>query len=226
MIFATITQKGLLLSADTYDIPAQYSNNIQLKFVQDENYEGWTPTVQAGVFDSSIIECADIYYCTPLIISDDIITLDNNIMAQDGYLVLSITLTKDSENIVLLPIAFKVHASVGKLDILPPSDDVWQQVVMAFMDQWIKDSNIEQDIKSLIDTAETQQKNVNELVSDINNKLENGDFTPTISVGETITGDPGTNANVEMTGTKESPVLSFTIPEGKVGAQGPQGIQG
>lgn len=48
----------------------------------------------------------------------------------------------------------------------------------------------------------------------------------TITIGQTITGEPGSNASVTNTGDKLNAVLSFTIPRGAQGAQGPQGLQG
>ncbi len=45
----------------------------------------------------------------------------------------------------------------------------------------------------------------------------------TIQIGEVVTGEAGTNASVENTGTENAAVLKFTIPRG---AQGIQGIQG
>lgn len=42
----------------------------------------------------------------------------------------------------------------------------------------------------------------------------------TIEVGETVTGDPGTQAAVENTGTENAAVLRFTIPRGAVGPTG------
>lgn len=48
----------------------------------------------------------------------------------------------------------------------------------------------------------------------------------TITVGQTTTGNPGTNASVTNVGTNENAILNFTIPEGMTGPTGPQGIQG
>lgn len=48
-------------------------------------------------------------------------------------------------------------------------------------------------------------------------KGETGE-TPDIQVGTVQTGQPGTNANANITGTKENPVLNMTIPRGDVGA--------
>lgn len=46
----------------------------------------------------------------------------------------------------------------------------------------------------------------------------------TIEVGETITGEPGTNASVENTGTSSAAVLKFTIPRGDAGKTPEKGV--
>ena len=48
----------------------------------------------------------------------------------------------------------------------------------------------------------------------------------TISVGEVITGDPGSSAKVSTTDTETGVELNFTIPQGPKGDTGPQGEQG
>lgn len=59
---------------------------------------------------------------------------------------------------------------------------------------------------------------------------EGGGGTPgqaaTITVGETITGEPGTNAGVVNVGTSNAAVLKFTIPRGTDGKDGPTGPAG
>ena len=47
-----------------------------------------------------------------------------------------------------------------------------------------------------------------------------------VAVGATVTGAPGTNANVVNSGTAANVILGFTIPRGATGAQGPQGPAG
>lgn len=51
-------------------------------------------------------------------------------------------------------------------------------------------------------------------------KGDKGDIglTPDISIGNVTTGQPGTNAEVSVSGTPENPVMDFTIPRGDVGA--------
>lgn len=48
----------------------------------------------------------------------------------------------------------------------------------------------------------------------------------TIQIGQVTTGEPGTSASVENTGTENAAVLKFTIPRGETGAQGIQGPPG
>lgn len=47
-----------------------------------------------------------------------------------------------------------------------------------------------------------------------------------VNVGETLTGEPGTNASVTNSGNETNVILNFTIPRGKTGPQGPQGKPG
>lgn len=60
----------------------------------------------------------------------------------------------------------------------------------------------------------------------IEDAAEAGEFTPTISIGATNTGAPGTNASVLNAGTNTEVSLIFTIPRGFAGPQGPAGAEG
>ena len=53
-----------------------------------------------------------------------------------------------------------------------------------------------------------------------------GGSTVSVNVGETTTGEPGTNASVTNSGDETNVVLNFTIPRGNPGPAGSQGIQG
>lgn len=139
MIFSKITQNGLTLTTDTTTIPAQHSNNIQFQFIQDtENYPGYTPSVCVAMYDSSLIECADIL--NPggnVAIEDGIFSIGNQILYQSGYLAVGITLTSGQENIALPPVIYKVSASLGGLSPLPPDTGEWQQVVEAYVNTFL-----------------------------------------------------------------------------------------
>ena len=50
--------------------------------------------------------------------------------------------------------------------------------------------------------------------------------TPTITIGEVTTGEPGSEADASITGTAPNFVLNLTIPQGEVGPEGPVGATG
>lgn len=173
MIFSTITQDGLKLTTDVNQIPAQLSNNIQIKFIQDStNYSGWIPTVQAGLLDSEIVECADTIQTSALVIEDGIITVSNNIMSRSGYLVLSITLTNGDENVVLPPVAYKVDASVGAISILPDNTEAWQQVIEAYTSALFS-AYSEENVAPVLEQAQQAVQTANTASSNANQALTN-----------------------------------------------------
>lgn len=232
MIFSTITQDGLKLTTDVNQIPAQLSNNIQIKFVQDDtNYSGWIPTVQAGLLDSEIVECADTIQTSALVIEDGIITVSNNIMSKSGYLVLSITLTNGDENVVLPPVAYKVDASVGVISILPDDTEAWQQVIEAYTSALFSaysEENVApvlEQAQEAVQTANTASQTATNTSNAINQAIQDGDFIPQISATATQ-GSEGSQPSVTVTGNKETPTINFTIPKGDKGEQGIQGEQG
>lgn len=49
---------------------------------------------------------------------------------------------------------------------------------------------------------------------------------PTVSIGATVTGEPGTSASVTNSGNSTNAILNFVIPRGATGAAGPQGPAG
>ena len=51
-------------------------------------------------------------------------------------------------------------------------------------------------------------------------------ITPNLQVGTVTTGNPGTSAEVTITGTPEEPVLNFKIPKGEPGNIGDLTING
>lgn len=49
---------------------------------------------------------------------------------------------------------------------------------------------------------------------------------PNVTVGQTTTGEPGTDADVSIEQVEDAVILDFTIPRGATGAQGPAGADG
>lgn len=186
MIFSTITQNNLNLTADTTEIPAQYSNNIQFKFIQDnERFSGYIPTIYIGVYDSAMIECSDVINAGGAVVvdGDGVFAISNEIMYRNGFLVVGVTLTNNDENVSLKPVIYRIQASVGGLSPLPPDEGEWQQVVKAFVEtlfnNWSAENldPIKAQLEELISTAQTQQEKITSQQTQIDNAIGNmGDY--------------------------------------------------
>lgn len=186
MIFSTITQNNLNLTADTTEIPAQYSNNIQFKFIQDsERFSGYIPTIYIGVYDSAMIECSDVISAGGAVVvdGDGVFAISNEIMYRNGFLAVGVTLTNNDENVSLKPVIYRIQASVGGLSPLPPDVGEWQQVVKAFVEtlfnNWSAENldPIKAQLEELISTAQTQQEKITSQQTQIDNAIENmGDY--------------------------------------------------
>ena len=186
MIFSTITQNNLNLTADTTEIPAQYSNNIQFKFIQDnERFSGYIPTIYIGVYDSAMIECSDVINAGGAVVvdGDGVFAISNEIMYRNGFLAVGVTLTNNDENVSLKPVIYRIQASVGGLSLLPPDEGEWQQVVKAFVEtlfnNWSAENldPIKAQLEELISTAQTQQEKITSQQTQIDNAIGNmGDY--------------------------------------------------
>ena len=186
MIFSTITQNNLNLPADTTEIPAQYSNNIQFKFIQDnERFSGYIPTIYIGVYDSAMIECSDVINAGGAVVvdGDGVFAISNEIMYRNGFLAVGVTLTNNDENVSLKPVIYRIQASVGGLSPLPPDEGEWQQVVKAFVEtlfnNWSAENldPIKAQLEELISTAQTQQEKITSQQTQIDNAIGNmGDY--------------------------------------------------
>lgn len=186
MIFSTITQNNLNLTADTTEIPAQYSNNIQFKFIQDnERFSGYIPTIYIGVYDSAMIECSDVINAGGAVVvdGDGVFAISNEIMYRNGFLAVGVTLTNNDENVSLKPVIYRIQASVGGLSPLPPDEGEWQQVVKAFVEtlfnNWSAENlyPIKAQLEELISTSQTQQEKITSQQTQIDNAIGNmGDY--------------------------------------------------
>lgn len=140
MIFSTITQNKLELTADTTVIPAQFSSNIELQFIQDDvNFPGYTVSASASVYDTKIIECADVLNAggTIAVNPDGTFAVPSSVLDQPGYLAIAFTLTSGNENVVLAPVVYKINTSIKTISPLPPSADEWQQIVEAYVNTFL-----------------------------------------------------------------------------------------
>lgn len=72
-------------------------------------------------------------------------------------------------------------------------------------------------LEDLIRDAEVATDRANEVSDRIEKKAQSGDFSATVKVGSTVTGEPGTKAAVKNSGTTKDAILDFTIPKGVPG---------
>ena len=73
-------------------------------------------------------------------------------------------------------------------------------------------------MNNAIDKANEAAENADKKVEDIQNKVDNGDFTGSIQIRDVKTGEAGSEASVENIGTNKDAVLDITIPRGNRGA--------
>lgn len=72
-------------------------------------------------------------------------------------------------------------------------------------------------IEKAIDITEAATDRANAVTDTMERKAQNGDFSATINVRDTVTGAPGTKATVKNSGNKKDAVFDFTIPQGMPG---------
>lgn len=88
------------------------------------------------------------------------------------------------------------------------------------------ESNLFDELQEAAQAANTAAESANSAAEEIEAKAEAGDFSSTVTVGSTTTGEPGSQASVTNSGTAQNPVLDFVIPTGAQGPQGPKGDPG
>lgn len=68
-----------------------------------------------------------------------------------------------------------------------------------------------------VNLANQAAQNANTAAQNIQNKADQGDFTGTIQIGEVTTGEPGSQASANNSGTAKDAVINLTIPRGYQG---------
>lgn len=88
------------------------------------------------------------------------------------------------------------------------------------------ESSLFDELQEAAQAANKAAEAANSAAEEIEAKAEAGDFSSTVTVGSTTTGEPGSQASVTNSGTAQNPVLDFVIPTGAQGPQGPKGDPG
>lgn len=133
MIVSMIRQFGLRLRADPEEIPFQYSSNIQMQFIKDENYNDYTVVgyyIPPGENEAKLLSIND----------DGTFILGPDCFKQRGTLSFSFNLINSQEEVHLGSIDFEVRYSFGDGDtILPEPEEVWISLVTQVAKDAIKE---------------------------------------------------------------------------------------
>lgn len=228
------------LSCDTNIIPAQFSSNIPFRLELPTAYKNALVVPGYVCWDGNrkVESAVDNY-------KNGDFSIPTNAFSKEGMLGIAFSITLGDVTETTTIVELEVRGSVNTSFSLPQTD-IWQSMLQNFMDQYM-DKVYSSIINALIDkekkhaeTAQTQldtatkqqatatelQNKVNALVTDVNNKIRNGDFIPEFLMGIVETLQAGKPAVATITGTKEKPVLNLQVPQGLQGVQGIQGIQG
>lgn len=123
MLVSTIKQFGLKLCADPEQIPFRFSENLQMQFVKDSNYEEWNVSgfyKTPGADKSKLLEINE----------EGIFELKADCFNKRGTLSFSFSLQKDEKQVHLGIIEFEVRESFGDgSEILPEDPQTWIAVV-------------------------------------------------------------------------------------------------
>lgn len=142
-------------------------------------------------------------------ISDNIITVNvtTQMFSEVGVSALQIQISNSGKNLV----TFEYPVCVHKNNTDPNAAESENE--SSFFDE----------LRDAANAANQAADNANDTAQSIQQAADDGDFSSTITIGNTTTGEPGTQAEVTNTGTAKDPVFNFTIPQGPVGPRGPAG---
>ena len=142
-------------------------------------------------------------------ISDNIITVNvtTQMFSEVGVSALQIQISNAEKNLVTFE--YPVHVHRNKTDPNAAESE--------------NESSFFDELRDAANAANQAADNANDTAQSIQQAADDGDFSSTITIGNTTTGEPGTQAEVTNTGTAKDPVFNFIIPQGPVGPRGPAG---
>ena len=142
-------------------------------------------------------------------ISDNIVTVNvtTQMFSEVGVSALQIQISNSGKNLVTFEYPVRVHKNNTDPNAAESENE----------------SSFFKDLQDAANAANQAADNANDTAQSIQQAADDGDFSSTITIGNTTTGEPGTQAEVTNTGTAKDPVFNFTIPQGPVGPQGPAG---
>ena len=214
----TITRKGLQLAINDEIIPAQGSSDVPIQFINDnETYQNYLIEPRVGWFKDGYSKSTVAKY------ENGIIYLPAEVFARNGKLVIVVALIdpQNSNHIEVTQSVISAIANAPLGDIILPEKETWEQAVTSLVKQL--NEQIQADVAAAIKKANKASEDAtaaltksNQTNQTINEKIEDGSFIPQATAGTVEMTQPGTKAEVTITGDKKNPEFNFKIPKDEI----------
>ena len=203
-------ERDIYTKADGVKIPIDYVQNtnaipIIFHFRDFQIPDG--ATAQVFVQKPSGLE---VYNAATISGNDVTVDVTTQMMAEVGFNKLQLQVVSGDDNLVTFvqPVNVRQNYTDGESE------------------ESKNESSLFEELQEAAQAANTAAEAANSAAEEIEAKAEAGDFSSTVTVGSTTTGEPGSQASVTNSGTAQNPVLDFVIPTGAQGPQGPKGDPG
>ena len=214
----TITRKGLQLAINDEIIPAQGSSDVPVQFINDnETYQNYLIEPRVGWFKDGYSKSTVAKY------ENGIIYLPAEVFIKKGPIAIVIALV-DSQNSSHVEVTHPVNPTIINAplgDIILPEKETWEQAVASLVKQL--NEQIQADVAAAIKKANKASEDAtaaltksNQTNQTINEKIEDGSFVPQATAGTVEMTQPGTKAEVTITGDKKNPEFNFKIPKDEI----------
>lgn len=214
----TITRKGLQLAINNEVIPAQGSSDVPIQFINDdETYRNYLIEPRVGWYKNGFPKSTVARY------EEGIIYLPVEVFIKNGPIAIVIALI-DPQNSNHIEVTHSVISAIANAplgDIILPEKETWEQAVASLVKQL--NEQIQADVAEAIKKANKASEDAtaaltksNQTNQTINDKIEDGSFVPQATAGTVEMTQPGTKAEVTITGDKKNPEFNFKIPKDEI----------
>lgn len=214
----TITRKGLQLAINDEIIPAQGSSDVPIRFINDnETYQNYLIEPRVGWFKDGYPKSTVAKY------EKGNIYLPAEVFIKNGPIAIVIALIdpQNSNHIEVTQSVISAIANAPLGDIILPEKETWEQAVTSLVKQL--NEQIQADVAAAIKKANKASEDAtaaltksNQTNQTINEKIEDGSFVPQATAGTVEMTQPGTKAEVTITGDKKNPEFNFKIPKDEI----------
>jgi len=214
----TITRKGLQLAINDEIIPAQGSSDVPIHFINDnETYQNYLIEPRVGWFKDGYPKSTVAKY------ENGNIYLPAEVFARNGKLVIVVALIdpQNSNHIEVTQSVISAIANAPLGDVILPEKETLEQAVTSLVKQL--NEQIQADVAAAIKKANKASEDAkaaltksNQTNQTINEKIEDGSFIPQATAGTVEMTQPGTKAEVTITGDKKNPEFNFRIPKNEI----------